>query len=123
MGSSLATTRHGAVKRRVETGHLRQFRMTLTECLDQFDFAGQMFGVVRADAMQFIQQFLCDQLGHDVLHTVDHSVSQGPDRLEAILLFEPINQEIRCRFMIRSGQATTVLLLPSRVMEPQTRPA
>ena len=47
--------RHGVVKRRVKTGHLGQFRMTLAERLDQFDLAGQMFRVVRADAVQFIQ--------------------------------------------------------------------
>jgi hypothetical protein len=39
-------TRHVAVKRRVEAGHLRQFRMTLAERLDQFDLAGQMIRVV-----------------------------------------------------------------------------
>ena len=46
--------RYGAVKRRVKTGHLGQFRMTLAERLDQFDLAGQMIRIVRADAVQFI---------------------------------------------------------------------
>ena len=83
------------MKRRVETGHLGQFRMTLAERLDQFNLAGQMIRVVRADAMQFIQQFLGDQLGRGVFHAVDHAVSHSPDRFETILLFEPINQGIR----------------------------
>ena len=69
--------------------------MTLAERLDQFNLAGQMIRVVWADAMQFIQQFLGDQLGRGVFHAVDHPVSHRPDRLETLLLFEPINQEIR----------------------------
>ena len=97
--------------------------MTLAERLDQFDLAGQMFRVVRADAMQFIQQFLGDQLGRGVLHAVNHPVSHGPDRSKAILLFEPINQEIRCRLVIGGGEAAAVLLIPSRVVEGQIRPA
>src|ERR1039458_8260039 len=52
--------RHGLVKRRVKTGHLGQFRMTLAERLDQFNLAGQMIRVVGPDTMQFIQQFLGD---------------------------------------------------------------
>ena len=100
------------VKRRVEAGHLRQFRMTLAERLDQFDLARQMIRVVRPDAMQFIQQFLSDHLGLGVFHAVDHAVSHGPDRCETVLLFEPINQEIRRRFVIGGGEAATVLLFP-----------
>ena len=93
-GKQLGNTRHGAVKRGVKTGHLRQFRMTLAERLDQLDLAGQMVRVVRADAMQFIQQFLGDQLGRGVLHAVDHTVPHSPDRFETILLFEPIDQKL-----------------------------
>jgi hypothetical protein len=119
----LGHARHGAVKRRVETGHLRQFRMTLAERLDQFNLARQMIRVVRADAMQFIQQFLGDQFGLGVLHAVDHAVSHRPDRFETILLFEPINQEIRRRFVIGGGELAAVRLFPGRVMERQIRPA
>ena len=100
----LGHARHGAVKRRVKTGHLGQFRMTLAERLDQFNLAGQMIRVVRPDAMQFIQQFLGDNLRLGVFHAVDHPVSHRPDRCETILLFEPVNQEIRRRFVIGGGE-------------------
>jgi hypothetical protein len=71
-GRQLGNTRYIAVKRRVETGHLRQFRMTLTERLDQLNLAGLMFRGVRADAMQLIQQLMGDQLGRGALHAADH---------------------------------------------------
>ena len=67
------------VKRRVEAGQLRQFRMTLAERLDQFNLAGQMIRVVWPDAMQFIQQFLGDKLGRGVFHAVNHAMSHRPD--------------------------------------------
>ena len=97
--------------------------MTLAEHLDQFNLARQMIRVVRPKAMQFIQQFLGDQFRRGVLHAVDHPVSHRPDRFETILLFQPINQETRCRFVIGGGDATAVLLIPGRVMERQIRPA
>ena len=112
-----------AVKRRVETGHLRQFRMTLAERLDQFDLAGQMIRVVWPDAMQFIQQFLRDQLGRGVLHAVDHAVSHRLTDSKSVLLFEPINQEIRRRFVIGGGEIAAALLIRGRVIERQIRPA
>jgi hypothetical protein len=96
--------------------------MALAERLDQVDFAGQMIRVIRADAMQFIQQFLGNQLGRGVLHAVDDTVPHSPDRLESIL-FEPINQKIRCRFVIGGGETAAVRLMPGRVSERQTRPA
>ena len=73
----LGHARHGVVKRRVEAGHLRQFRMTLAERLDQFDLARQMIRVVWADAMQFIQQFLGDKLRRGVFHAVNHAMSHA----------------------------------------------
>ena len=91
----LGHARHGLVKRRVKTGHLGQFRMTLAERLDQVKLAGHMIRVVRADAMQFIQQFRGDQFRLGMFHAVNHPMSHGPDRFEIILLFEPINQGIR----------------------------
>src|ERR1035441_8446655 len=54
----LGHARHGLVKRRVKARHLRQLRMTLVEGLDQFNLVRQMIRVVRADATQFLQQFL-----------------------------------------------------------------
>ena len=85
--------RHGLVKRRVETGHLGQFRMPLAERLDQFNLARQMIRVVRPEAMQFIQQFLGDHLRLGVFHAVDHAVSHGPDRLRSHSCFS--SQSIR----------------------------
>jgi len=38
------------MKRCVEAGHLRQLWMTPAERLDQFNLAGQMIWVIRADA-------------------------------------------------------------------------
>ena len=73
--------------------------------------------------MQFIQQFLSDQLGRGVFHAVDHPVSHRPDRFETILFFEPIDQEIRCRFVIGGGEFAALLLFPGRVIERQIRPA
>ena len=91
----LGHARHGLVKRRVEAGHLRQFRMTLAERLNQFNLARQMIRVVRADAMQFIQQFLCDNFRLGVFHPMNHAMSHAFYRFEINLLFEPVNQEIR----------------------------
>ena len=119
----LGHARHGLVKRRVETGHLGQFWMTLAERLDQFNLAGQMIRVVGPDAMQFIQQFLGDNLGLDVFHPMNHPVSHRPDRFKTFLLFQPINQEIRRRFVIGGGEAEAPLPFPGRIMERQIRPA
>ena len=50
-------------------------------------------------------------------------MSDRPDRFETILIFEPINQEIRRRFVIGCGEAAAALLIRGRVIERQTRPA
>ena len=115
--------RHVVVKGRVKTGLLRQFRMTLTEGLDQFDLAGQMIRVVWTDAMEFIQRFLRDNLRLGVLHPMNHPVPHRPDRSELILLFEPIHQEVCRRFVIVGGESATVLPIRGRLMECQIRPA
>ena len=44
---------------------------------------GAQIRVVRADAMEFIQQFLGDQLGRGVFHAMNHPVSRRPDGLKA----------------------------------------
>ena len=119
----LGDTRHGVVKRRVKTGHLGQFRMTLAERLDQFDLAGQMIRVVRRDAMQFIHQLRRDLFRLGMRHAMHHSVSHGLDRSEGLLRFEPINQETRGRFVIGGGEAATGLRLSIRVVKRQIRPA
>ncbi len=93
------------MERRVKTGHLWQFWMTLAEYFDQFDLTGQMIRVVRADAMQFIQQWLRHHLGFGMLHAVDHTMSHGLHGLESILSLEPIQQEICGRFVIGGGEA------------------
>ena len=78
----------------VKTGHLGQFRMALAEGFDQFNFAGQMIGIVWPEAMQFVQQFLADNFRFGVFHAVDHTMSHRLDRFEAVLLFQPIDQGI-----------------------------
>lgn len=88
-------SRHGAVKRRVEAGHLKQFRMTLAERLDQFNLTRQMFRVVRADPMQFIQHLLRNTFRLSVSHAVDHSVSDCLEVSKIDLIFKPIDQTIR----------------------------
>ena len=97
--------------------------MTLAERLNQFNLVGQMIRVVWPEAMQFIQQFLGDNLGLDVFHPMDHAVSHRPDRFETMLLFEPIHQEIRGRFVIGGGEAAAVRLFPGWVIECQICPA
>ena len=97
--------------------------MPLAERLDQLDLAGQMFRVVWPDAMQFIQQFPRDQLRRGVLHAVDHPVSHRKDRFKTILLLDPINQEISCRFVIGDGETETGLRFSIRVVKHQIRPA
>jgi hypothetical protein len=97
--------------------------VTPAERLDQLDLAGQMVRIARADAMQFIQQFLGDQLRRGMLHALDDAVSYGPDRGEATLLFEPVNQKIRRRFVIRKRQARVVPRSAGQATERQIGPA
>src|SRR5208282_3209530 len=54
---------------------------------------------------------------------MDHAVSNRPDRSEMILHFEPINQEIRRRFVIGGGEVAALLLFHGRVMKRQIGPA
>jgi hypothetical protein len=54
---------------------------------------------------------------------MDHAVSHRPYQFETILLFQPINQGIRRRFVIGGGEAETPLPFPDRVIERQIRPA
>jgi len=54
-----------------------------------------MIRVVRADAMQFIQQFLGDNLRLGMFHPMHHPMSHRFDRFEINLLFEPVDQGIR----------------------------
>ncbi len=111
------------MKRRVETDYLGQFRVTLAEGLDQFDLAGQVIRIARADAVQFVEQFLGDQLRRGVLHALDDTVSHGADRGKATLLFEPVNQEIRRRFVIRKHQARVIQRSAGQATEGQISPA
>ena len=69
--------------------------MALAEDFDQFDLGGQMIRIVRADAMQLVQQFLRDALGLGKVHAVDHPVSHGLHRFETYLLFQVIDQDRR----------------------------
>jgi hypothetical protein len=91
----LGHARHGLVKRRVEAGYLRQFRMTLAESFNQFNLARQMIRVVGTDAMQFVQQFPGDNLRLGMFHPMNHAMSHAFYRFEINLLFEPVYQGIR----------------------------
>ena len=53
-----------------------------------------MIRIVWADAVQFIQQFLCDTFGVRVFHAENHSMSDAADQRKINLFFEPIYQEI-----------------------------
>jgi hypothetical protein len=57
------------------------------------------------------------------MHAVDHAVSHGLDRCETILLFEPIAQKGRCRFVVGNVQESGVLVICGRELERQIRPA
>ena len=109
--------RHAPVKRGVKAGHLREFRVTPAECLDQLNLLWQMFWVVRPEAIQIIQQVLADQLGLCVCHSMDHAVSQSLDRSESVLFHEPVDQTTRSRRVIGGCDAHSVLLIPVQVVE------
>ena len=69
--------------------------------------------------MQFIQQFLSYTLGLGVFHAVDHPVPHCLDGSETNSLFEPIDQDIRCRPVIGGFDGATALLILSEVVESQ----
>jgi hypothetical protein len=58
-----------------------------------------------------------------VLHTIDYTVPYGPDRIETMLLIEPIDQKLRCRFVIGGVEVAAVVLICARELERQIRPA
>jgi hypothetical protein len=82
-----------------------------------------MIRVVRAEAMQFIQQFPGDNLWVGMFHAVDHPVSHRLDCREIRLRFEPINQEIHRRFVLGRGEIAALLLFLGRIVERQIRSA
>ena len=95
--------------------------MTLTERLDQLNLCRQMIRIVRADAVQFIHQFLRDTLGLGIVHAVHHPVPNCRHRSEADLLFEPIDQESRRGPVIGGLDAATFRQTLNRVVESQNR--
>ena len=95
--------------------------MTLAERLDQRDLAGQMFGRVGRDAVQFVQQLRGDALGLEVLHAVDDAMSHSPDRCEDRLRFEPVEQEIRGRAVVGGGQRARRRRGSAGVVDPERR--
>ena len=88
--------------------------MTPAKRFDQLNLARQMIRVERADAMQFIQQFLGDQLGRGMLHAVDHPVSHCLHRSEADLFFEPVEEQSRRRPVVGGSDVAAVMLSGSR---------
>ena len=82
-----------------------------------------MIGIVRADAMEFIQQCLGDHLGSGVSHPMDHPVSHPADRIESLLSLQPVEQRIRGRFVVGGRKPAAVLLMAVRVNEREVFPA
>jgi hypothetical protein len=122
-GQQLGDAGHGGMKRRVEAGDLGNFWITLREGLDQFDFAGQMFGIIRAEAAQFLQQFRRDALRLGVGQAVDDAMADGFDGGELALVFEPINQGGRGRFGVLSSEIWAGLGVTQNVAKCQGRSA
>ena len=75
---------HRAVKASVEAGDLRHSGNGTAKCLDEVDFAGQVFRVEWADSPELIEHLRghSHRLG-EVDSTVDDPVPDGRDRGEA----------------------------------------
>src|SRR5450830_160412 len=80
-----------------------------------------MIWVVWSNTMQFIQQILRNQLRLGVLHTMHYPVAYSFDQSKSVLFFEPINQEICRRLMIRSSKFAAALMKCDRVIKSQNR--
>src|ERR1035437_4068167 len=78
-----------------------------------------MIRIVRHDTMQFIQQFLGDNLWLNVFHPMYHAVTQSHYRSKFVPFFEPINQNIYRRPVVGGYETLTVLLIPGRVIALQ----
>ena len=56
-----------------------------------------MIGVVGADSIEFVYQFLGDQQGLGVIHSVDHAMANCADGVETNVGFQPIDEVVRRR--------------------------
>src|SRR5450432_2512012 len=122
-GKYFCDARHGAVKRGVEAGHLRQLRMTLLERLDQRDLARQVLGVIRRNAAQFREQLRRDALRGGMLHAMHDAMPYRLDQREGRECLEQVQQEIRCRTMVGGSKAARGLRFCSWIVDDQIRTA
>jgi hypothetical protein len=95
-------TRHGAVKRGVETRHLRQSGVALAERLDQLDLERQMLRIEGAEPVQFLDHFRGELLRLAIFraamyHAVPHS---GQCVMPAVFL-DPVGQGTHRRIVVR----------------------
>ncbi len=74
--------RHASMKRRVEANDLRQSAVAALQCLDELDLTRHVFGIVRNDALEFIQHVGRDSFGCRVQHAMHHAVPHSVQRFE-----------------------------------------
>ena len=91
--------------------------MTLPKRFDQFDLAGQMFGIEWRDLMQFLEQLRRDQLRRGVLHAMHNTMTDSFHRIEIGLFLQPIDQKLRSRFKIDGSELEAFLLILVRRTE------
>src|SRR5882757_10692478 len=70
----------------VETGYLRQLRITTAKQPDKLYFSRQMIGVIGADLPQVLQQHVVDESSLPVLKTMHHPVTCGRQWKSPLLL-------------------------------------
>ncbi len=97
--------------------------MPLAKRFDQFDLAGQMFGIERCNAMQFLEQLRRDQLRRGVLHAVHDAMTDRFHRIEIGLCLDPFDQKLRSGFVILSIERKGLFLILVRRKKGNIRPA
>ena len=53
--------------------------MACAKFLDQLDLAGQMIWIIGPEAMEFIQQFIGDDLRLDMFHPMHNAMPDSPN--------------------------------------------
>ena len=119
----LGDPRHGAMERGVKTRDLGQPRTPSTKRFDQSDLAWQVIRVVWCDAPQFREERWRDALGFVVRHAVHHAVSDGPDRREDRLRFQPTVDRAHGRAVRGCRQAAGPQRLPHPIVDDDVRAA
>ena len=96
--------------------------MSLTEGLDQADFARQMIRIVRRDAVQFREQLRRDQLWFRMMHAMHHTVSHRLDRGEDRLLSKPSQQKLHSSAVVGGSEAMDKRSRCRRIINQQDGP-